>query len=192
MKKVFLGAVMLIIAISASAQSYKASLGINAGSFNGLSYKGFLTDHLALQVDLGVNLECTYGQVDLYTDGGVVGNTNGMQSFYTCEVNPNLLYQAEIKSNDVASISWFAGGGLNAGFMNKLELKKSYPTFKWGLHGIGGVEFQLAKVPVTFSLDIRPGYGMGTHTVKFEDRHATAVNSFFDWKAVVGIRYVFR
>jgi hypothetical protein len=192
MKKVLLGAVMLIVVISASAQSYKASFGVNVGSFNGLSYKGFLTDHLVLQVDLGVNLEGTYGQVDLYTDGGVVGNTNGFQSFYTFELNPNLLYQAEIKSTDVASISWFAGGGLNAGFMNKFELKKSYPTFKWGLHGIGGVEFQLAKVPVTFSLDLRPGYGMSTHTLKFEDRHATAVNSFFDWKAVVGIRYVFK
>ena len=192
MKKVLFGALMLIVAISASAQSYKASFGVNVGSFNGLSYKGFLTDHLVLQVDLGVNLEGTYGQVDLYTEGGVVGNTHGFQSFYTCEFNPNFLYQAEIKSTDVASISWFAGGGLNAGFMNKLELKKSYPTFKWGLHGIGGVEFQLAKVPVTFSLDLRPGYGMGTHSLKIEDKHATAVNSFFDWKAVVGIRYVFR
>ena len=191
MKKVFLGAVMLIIAISASAQSYKASLGINAGSFNGLSYKGFLTDHLALQVDLGVNLECTYGQVDFYTPEGVIGNTNGMQSFYTCEVNPNLLYQADIKTSESGTLSWFAGGGLSAGMMNSLDPKKSHPKFKWGVNGIGGIEYQLAKAPVAISFDIRPGFGMSTYTIKNADPRTTAVNSLFDWKAAVGIRYVF-
>lgn len=45
-----------------------------------------------LLFEVGVNLECTYGQVDLYTDGGVIGNASGKQTFYTCEINPNLLY----------------------------------------------------------------------------------------------------
>lgn len=88
-------------------------MGINAGSFNGLSYKGFVTDHLALQVDLGVNLECTYGQVDFYTGGGVIGNVSGQQTFYTCEINPNLLYQAEILNGNSGTLSLFAGGGLS-------------------------------------------------------------------------------
>lgn len=191
MKKVLFGAAMLIIAISVSAQSYKASLGVNVGSFNGLSYKGFLTDHLVLQVDLGVNIEGTYGQVDFYTNEGVVGNTHGVQSFYTCEINPNLMYQSEIKSSDAGTLSWYAGGGLSAGLMNNLNIKRSHPVFKWGLNGIGGIEFQLAKAPVAFSFDIRPGYGMSTYSIKTIDGRTTAVNSFLDWKTVVGIRYVF-
>jgi hypothetical protein len=191
MKKVLFGAAMLIIAISVSAQSYKASFGINVGSFNGLSYKGFLTEHLVLQADLGVNIEGTYGQVDFYTNGGVVGNTHGVQSFYTCEINPNLMYQAEIKSSDAGTLSWFAGGGLSAGMMNNLDIKRSHPVFKWGLNGIGGIEFQLAKTPVAFSFDVRPGYGMSTYAIKTVDGRTTAVNSFLDWKTAVGIRYVF-
>ena len=191
MKKVIFGALMLVFVISASAQNYKASLGINVGSFNGLSYKGFVTDHLALQVDLGVNLECTYGQVDLYTDGGVIGNANGQQTFYTCEINPNLLYQAEILSANAGTLSWFAGGGLSAGMMNALDVKKSHPIFKWGLNGTGGIEFQLAQAPVAFSFDLRPGYGMSAYAIKNVSPRTTAVNSFFDWKMAVGIRYVF-
>ena len=182
---------MLVFAVSASAQNYKASLGINVGSFNGLSYKGFVTDHLVLQVDLGVNLECTYGQVDLYADGGVIGNASGKQTFYTCEINPNLLYQAEIVSGNSGTLSWFAGGGLSAGMMNALEVKRSHPIFKWGLNGIGGIEFQLAQAPVAFSFDLRPGYGMSTYAIKNVTPRTTSVNSFFDWKAAIGIRYVF-
>jgi len=189
MKKIFLGVTMLIIAISASAQGYKASIGINTGSFNGFSYKGFLTDHLVLQVDLGVNIEGTYGQEDWYADAGVIGGTHGFQSFYTCEANPNLMYQAEISSFDAGTLSWFAGGGLSAGIMNNLNPKYSRPIFKWGLNGIGGIELHFSKVPVALSFDLRPGYGMSTHRIK--PTNTTAVGSFFDWKAAIGVRYVF-
>ena len=191
MKKLLIGAIMLAIAIGASAQSYKASFGVNVGSFNGLSYKGFLTDNLALQVDLGVNLEGTIGQVDWYSGGSIIGGTNGTQTFYTCEVNPNLMYQAEISSFGAGTISWFAGGGLNAGMMNNLDIKKSHPIFKWGVNAIGGIELKLANAPLALSLDFRPGYGMSTQNISTAGISATAVNSFFDWKAVVGIRYVF-
>lgn len=192
MKKVIFGALMLILVISASAQNYKVSLGINAGSFNGFSYKGFVTDHLVLQADLGVNLECTYGQVDLYENGSSIGSANGQQTFYTFEVNPNLLYQAEILSANAGTLSWFAGGGLSAGMMNSLDVRRSYPIFKWGLNGTGGIEFQLAQVPLAFSFDFRPGYGMSTYTIKNVNSRSSAVNSFFDWKMAVGIRYVFK
>ena len=191
MKKLFIGAIMLTIAIGVSAQSYKASFGINAGSFNGLSYKGFLTDHLVLQVDLGVNVEGTYGQVDWYTNGGVIGGTSGLQTFYTCEVNPNLMYQAEISSSSNYVLSWFAGGGVNAGMMNDLDIKKSHPMFKWGVNAIGGVELYFSNAPIALSFDFRPGYGMSTHKINVAGMDATAVNSFFDWKAAIGVRYVF-
>lgn len=192
MKKVIFGALMLVLVISASAQNYKASVGINAGSFNGFSYKGFVTDHLALQVDLGVNLECTYGQVDIYENGSSIGTASGQQSFYTFEANPNLLYQAEILSANAGTLSWFAGGGLSAGMMNSLNLRESHPIFKWGVNGIGGIEFQLAQAPVAFSFDFRPGYGMSTYVFRDIYSRTTAVNSFLDWKMAIGIRYVFK
>ena len=191
MKKSLFGAIMLVIAISASAQNYKASFGINAGTFNGLSYKGFLFDHLVLQVDFGVNIEGTYGQVDWYSNGGVIGGSHGMQTFYTCELNPNLMYQAEITSGNAGTLSWFAGGGLSAGLMNSLDVRNSHPTFKWGLNGIGGIEFKFSNVPLSMSFDLRPGYGMSTYSIGTAGVQATAVNSFFDWKAAVGVRYVF-
>ena len=183
---------MLVFVISASAQNYKASVGINVGSFNGFSYKGFVTDHFALQADLGVNLECTYGQVDLYENGRSIGSASGQQTFYTFEVNPNLLYQAEILSANAGTLSWFAGGGLSAGMMNSLNVKESHPIFKLGLNGTGGIEFQLAQAPVAFSFDFRPGYGMSTYVFKNTHPRTTAVNSFFDWKLAIGIRYVFK
>ena len=53
MKKLFL-LLSLMATISISAQTYKHSFGILAGSYNGLSYKTLVNKNFAIQADLGV------------------------------------------------------------------------------------------------------------------------------------------
>lgn len=184
MKKVILFAALFAFAVGASAQDYRASIGANVGTFYGASFKGFITNNLAIQADLGVNLTRTHGGIDVHYNGQSSHVGSGEMDFYTFEANPNVLYQAQITSFSAGTLSWFAGGGLSLGFLNGFN--HSDPTFKMGFNGMGGVELKLAAAPLALSFDFRPGYGMGIDS----EGGATAVTSFLDWKIAIGVRYI--
>lgn len=171
MKKKMLVAVMLIAAIAANAQNdYKVSLGATVGTLYGASYKGFIfgVDGLALAADLGVNLFAPA------MEGGSFGA-------YTFELNPNVEYQGAITSFSAGNLSWFAGGGVSLGLMSPLEYNNV--VGKFGVNAVGGVELGLNSVPLALSFDFRPGYGLQFNKY--------GSGSFFDWKLVLSVRYIF-
>ena len=54
MKKILLLAVAALASLGAFAQDYTHSAGLVVGNLNGLSYKYFISDELAIQADLEV------------------------------------------------------------------------------------------------------------------------------------------
>ncbi len=166
---------LLFVAVAVQAQKpYKHSIGLSVGSFEGASYKVFLTNDVALQTDLGFRLLSTQGGNDSYSTA---------MDFWTFEVNPNALYQGSITGWNWGGVAWFAGGGISLGLAR--DFGSSGPTYgKWGFNAIGGAELGLDDAPLAFSLDFRPGYGM-----QFRSDYKPI--SFFDWALVAGIRYTF-
>ncbi len=148
---------------------YKHSIGVTVGNFEALSYKTFLANHLALQLDLGYKY--TYA-ADRYG------------SFYvpTVELNPNLMYEGHFTKG----LYGFLGGGVSLGY-SWITAHAYYVHFhsdygKFGVNGILGLEYKF-NIPLTLQLDFRPGYGM------LFDNDVRA--NYFDWSANLGVRYTF-
>lgn len=133
MKKIsiIIASLLLVFSFSLNAQApYKHSVGATFGSTDGFSYKTFLMDNFALDIDLGYHW--TYF-------GGVC---------HSFEVNPNFEYEA---SAHAGGLYWFVGGGLSLGY--------GYPgAGKFGINAIGGIEYKF-NIPLTLQFDLRPGFG---------------------------------
>ena len=125
---------IMVSVISLKAQApYTNSIGGIAGSYYGVSYKAFLLDDFALQIDCGAKL----------------------LNYWSFDINPNLMLEKEIKN---IGLYWFAGGGASTGFGYYYQ---NNFVAKIGLNAIGGVEYKFAKIPLTIQADIRPGFGTG-------------------------------
>lgn len=134
MKKICVILLVLVMGISytMNAQApYKHSIGATVLNFNGVSYKTFLIDNLALSVDAGFKW-----------------TVPGIGIACTGEVNPNIMYEAPTSAN---GLYWFAGGGLSLGGWTGWG--------KFGLNAIGGIEYKFS-IPLTLQVDLRPGYGL--------------------------------
>lgn len=172
-KKILLVVALVVAAASAQAQQpYKHSIGVSVGSLEGVSYKMFFTDQLALHADLGFQM--------LATVGGSDGYTNDLR-FWTFVANPNVVYQDNITGWNWGGIGWFAGGGLSLGLAQGFSSNTTLG--KWGINAIAGVELGLDDAPLAISLDFRPGYGMA-----FVENGSV---SFFDWAIAASVRYTF-
>jgi hypothetical protein len=180
--------VVALVAAAASAQAqqpYKHSIGVSVGSLEGVSYKMFFTDQLALHADLGFQM--------LATRWGNKYFSNAEMSAWTFVANPNIVYQDNITGWNWGGIGWFAGGGLSLGLAQFFG-DENVETFggdigydntwgKWGINAIAGVELGLDDAPLAISLDFRPGYGMA-----FVENGTV---SFFDWTIAASVRYTF-
>ena len=169
----------LLLAPAAGAQTYKNSFGVTLGSFNSLSYKSFLTDRLAAQLDLGFNLTATPATIHTKA-GGVSVKATGDMSYWTFEFNPELLYQSTAWRGN-GQLDWYFGAGLSLGLQEDWNITATQG--KWGINAALGIEYIPSSVPFTFGLDFRPGYGM-----LFDNASYTSV---FDWKLAAAIRYYF-
>lgn len=136
--KFFICFFIVVGALSAHSQApYKHSIGGILGFIEGGSYKTFVADNFAIQVDFGLRW-------------AVVASG--------AEVNGNFMYEQAIKNG----FYWFAGGGVSLGpafggtLFNPLTNTSSI-GFKLGLNAIGGAEYKFAKIPLTLQADIRPG-----------------------------------
>lgn len=177
MKKIFLS-FFLIATIALSAQNYKQSVGLVVGSFNGFSYKNFISNNVALQTDLGFGLLATRGSIGMV---GYEGLIYGIEHHWSFHFNPNLYYQKTFHEENWGNISAFAGGGLSLGLAS--EFRNSMVFGKCGFNAIAGIEFELDDAPFTFGLDFRPGYEMMFgHGI---------YGNFFDWAIAASVRYTF-
>ena len=168
----------LTITIMLSAQTYKQSAGLVLGSFNGFSYKTFMSENVALQADLGFGLLATQGSIGLV---GYKGLVYGVEHHWSFHFNPNLYYQKTFHEETWGDISAFVGGGVSLGLAS--EFYNSMVFGKWGFNAIAGIEFSLDDAPFTFGLDFRPGYEMMFgHGI---------YGNFFDWAIAASARYTF-
>ena len=168
----------LTITIMLSAQTYKQSAGLVLGSFNGFSYKTFMSENVALQADLGFGLLATQGSIGLV---GYKGLVYGVEQHWSFHFNPNLYYQKTFHEENWGDISAFVGGGVSLGLAS--EFSDSMVFGKWGFNAIAGIEFSLDDAPFTFGLDFRPGYEMMFgHGI---------YGNFFDWAIAASARYTF-
>lgn len=132
--KLFICLFVVLGALSTQAQApYKHSIGGILGFIEGGSYKTFVADNFAIQVDFGFRWAH-------YASGA--------------EVNGNFMYEQAIKKG----FFWFAGGGLSVGpAFGGVVFGNNPIAFKLGLNAIGGAEYKFAKIPLTLQADIRPG-----------------------------------
>ncbi len=122
------------IAIFSEKFPYKHSLGLVVGNINGISYKTFIKDHFAIELDLA-GFEVSLGvPFDMYWAAPVL--------------NLNFLYQGQFTKG----LYGIAGGGINIGY----ELFEH--GGKAGAGALLGLEYVFEK-PVSLQFDFRPGYG---------------------------------
>lgn len=130
MKRILLLSVAVITALSVFAQNYKQSAGLVLGSLEGISYKTFVSDNLAVQVDLGLGLVATSGNAftsstyaeDIYKDKNKI-NLNADAGLLSFQLAPNFVWQKNIASFDWANLDLFVGGGITIGYAKFIQFK---------------------------------------------------------------------
>jgi len=197
MKKLFSAIVIAFVAISVlSAQDYKHSLGIIAGSYNGISYKLHAYENVAFQMDLGASINLTPFGKARYRYGGMVFDipSDKPVSNICYQLNPNIMWQGELTDN----FYLFLGGGFSVGVLwcdmdfythtgYHVQLENNSEA-KFGVNGMIGFEYCWDETPLTLGFDFRPGYGAEydhvTPDISYE-RH------YFDWSLSLALRYNF-
>lgn len=180
----------IIIPIQAQAP-YKHSVGISLGSMQALSYKSFLTDHLAIQIDFGTKITQTVIGVDWGKYGVSADETRFSPiNIWTLEINQNVLYEGHF----VKGLYGLVGGGVSIGYNWSCWYSQASPHFysytlfgnracgKFGANAMLGLEYKF-YVPVVLQLDIRPGYGL-----IFQEA-GKPLGHYVDWSVNLGVRY---
>lgn len=180
-RKFFVTAICAIFcfvgALNAQAP-YKHSVGATLGSMQAFSYKTFVTDHFAIQVDLGTKILCTD------SEGQNHDPKCKSYDFWNLELNPNFLYEG----NFVSGLYGFAGGGVSLGYswdcwrpdVNHFH----WDMAKFGVNAMLGLEYKL-NIPLALQFDFRPGYGIFFNDIPDYIWH------HFDWSVNAGVRYTF-
>ncbi len=217
MKKYGLIVGLLSVCLGAGAQTYKHSIGIDVGTLYALSYKGFVfrsVPELAFQIDAGINVFVTAG-----TTRASVANEDikiglpwsksqpfGRMEVYDLVIQPNFIYQKMWEQRDWGSISWYAGGGVNIGYMRENSKAYNYQTGqydfitlmrgksmrgKFGVNAVAGIELGFKAAPLALSFDFRPGYGLGWAWETNPDTHirTNVQMHYLDWTVAIGLRY---
>jgi hypothetical protein len=123
------------------AGDYKNAFGIRAGGTSGLTYKHKFSGGHGMEF--------------------ILGDFHGLNSF-------TALYEKH-NSTKAAGLSWYVGGGAHFSAQRRktyyvvYEGKdryyyKAYSTYSpaFGIDGVLGLEYKFEKVPLAFSLDIKP------------------------------------
>ena len=173
MKKLFLGILSILFTTGLFAQQQE--FGIVAGGLNGLSYKRIMSETFAIQTDLVVGFQRTSVMEDAYYD--YMTTTIDVFDF---ALNANFLYNKELQNGLYA----FIGGGPNIGLVQGLPYSEI--TFgKFGANAMLGAGYKMSNIPLTFSLDFRPGYAF-----LLNYRYETILH-MLDWHLALGVRYCF-
>ena len=173
MKKFILCALSLFFATGIFAQSQE--FGVVVGGLNGLSYKKIMSENFAIQTDLAIGFQRTVAMESAYYDYATWNI-----DVFDFMLNPNFLYNKELTDGLYA----FIGGGPNIGLVQGLP--SSNVTFgKFGANAMLGAGYKMSNMPLSFSLDFRPGYAF-----LLNYRYETILH-MFDWHLALGVRYCF-
>ena len=173
MKNLFLGILSILFTTGLFAQQQE--FGIVAGGLNGLSYKRIMSETFAIQTDLAVGFQRTSVMEDAYYD-----YMTATIDVFDFALNANFLYNKELQNGLYA----FIGGGPNIGLVQGLPYSEI--TFgKFGANAMLGAGYKMSNIPLTFSLDFRPGYAF-----LLNYRYETILH-MLDWHLALGVRYCF-
>lgn len=117
----------------AIAQPYKAAAGFRAAYANGITYRHFLGEQVAAEML-------------------VTTRSNGFQ------FGPLIEYEKMMNNN----MHWFVGGGpriayyAQGNYYNRFGEYYKKDVFPMGLNVIAGLEYVLDRLPLAFSLDVKP------------------------------------
>jgi hypothetical protein len=156
MKKLVGVVALLCCQFFVNAQSgYKQAIGLRLTSHTtfdliSVSYKSFVSDHSALEFNLG------YGGKNY-----IVPNTGGTTSYSPgYSVSGSYQYHELIETPSNENLHWFAGGGLN--FFNISSKNKGYNGFGTGIFGTAGIDYKFKTSPVNVTADWRPTIYLST------------------------------
>ena len=175
MKKILV--ILTVAFLTVTGASAQHEIGGIVGGFNGLSYKYWFNENLALQVDFGAGLTRAYGAS--FYKGKKMGKS--AISLFDATVNPNVLYHFQLPAN----FKIYIGGGVNIGMTDNLDPKYNNNFFKFGVNSAVGFSYDIQSAPVALALDFRPGYGLA-----FKNPESAHL-SYFDWKIAFAVRYRF-
>ena len=173
MKKLFLGILSILFTTGLFAQQQE--FGIVAGGLNGLSYKRIMSETFAIQTDLAVGFQRTSVMEDAYYD-----YMTATIDVFDFALNANFLYNKELQNGLYA----FIGGGPNIGLVQDLPYANMIFA-KFGANAMLGAGYKMSNIPLTFSLDFRPGYAF-----LLNYRYETILH-MLDWHLALGVRYCF-
>ncbi len=195
MKTIYKTLICLGISLAFSfsvAASKPQSIGLNIGSVNGIAYRIFLTEHLAVQPVVAWRWVDTHGTTVLYPSTFTAvpdGLGWGKVRFWTVDFTPNIVSQALVHPWEWGSLYWNSGGGLNAGLA---RIYRPNTPEEWGgkvgINSISGFELAFNKVPITVFMESYLGYGFLWSN--YTDT-STLASHFIDWGNDIGIRYTF-
>lgn len=156
MEKLVLVVALLYCQFLVNAQSgYKQAVGLRLTSHTtfdlvSLSYKSFVSDHSALEFNLG------YGGKNY-----IVPNTGGTTSYSPgYSISGSYQYHELIETPSNENLHWFAGGGLN--FFNISSKNKGYNGFGTGIFGTAGIDYKFKTSPINVTADWRPTIYLST------------------------------
>ena len=163
---------------------YKASVGgiLYPSLAVGPSFKVFLTNNIAFQTDMLFKAVFT-GSIN---EGAVL--------YFLLETNTNVTYQKKFKEKETYELFWLMGGGLSLGYQIS-------GNGKFGVNTIMGFELCAKKIPLTFQMDLRPGYAMlfnmnGSPIETFSVFSSNYLDKnpwhHFDWLLGFTLRYTFK
>lgn len=133
--KLFLAiAGLFFIASSAQAQhTYKSALGARLGAKNGITYKRFLNDIVALEGLL------TADPSTMYATG---------------------LYEIHAPALNIKGLKWHYGGGVHLWASkngDNIDSRYNGSTAFVGVDAIGGLEYTFGVIPINLALNYKPG-----------------------------------
>ncbi len=139
MKKKVLALFALVLPLAGlstvHAQEYNTAISVNLGADMGFGFKHFLSEHSAIEAQLGYNISC---------DGVML----------------SAVYQYHVPL--ATGFSLYAGGGLNIGALHLGKHQNS--DFAIGLDPTVGFEYKFAGAPIALAVDYKPNINFTPHS----------------------------
>ncbi len=186
-----------------SATARPHSVAITLGSVEGVSYRYFVNEHVAVQTNLMWKYLSTYGTTVSRQTLDVMGKSQtsrtsqwGKLRGWTAEVNPNFIYQTTVRAWAWGSLYWNSGVGVGMGVAQDWRMPADYPLWgKFGINTISGLELSFCKYPISVFTESFAGYGLLWNNYEVHLFGATSLtrscNHFIDWGSGIGIRFAF-
>lgn len=183
MKKIF--SIFVALFLLGGTIRAQHEVGIIAGGLNGLTYKYWIGEYMALQTDVGIGLYKAVGATYMKSPNSASsssGSGSDTYDVYDFTFNPNFAGYIPIWDD----LAFYAGCGTSIGFVSEMDNTDSdYFLGKWGVNALTGIEYAIAEFPLSIALDFRPGFSLAWQKRGSYTQHVT----MFDWKLAIAVRY---